>query len=331
MSVQISVIVPVYKVEEYIDTCLQSALSQDFDSFEIIAVDDGSPDRCGAILDEYAAKDSRVTVVHQQNQGLGGARNTGIAYANGEYLLFLDSDDSLQSGALAYLYQTAKEKDADIVWFGIDYVDQTGTVTDHYQASASGVRVVTQDEEPLLFADNSYICNKFFRKSLFDQTGILFPPRAWYEDLHTLPKLVLAADRIALTDRTFYNYLQRADSIMHDANVARVSEMMDAVQDVVTYYKQQGAYEHYYESLEYMTALHVMVFAALRVSSVDPKNPLLLKFYQFTVRNFPGFQKNAKIKECFTFRHKLIFAFSKHKCFYSLFLLSKLNQLRKHK
>ena len=99
----ISVIVPVYKVEKYLHECVDSILAQTFRDFELILVDDGSPDNCGAICDEYAAKDSRIRVIHQENQGLSGARNSGIDVARGEYITFVDADDSIEP----CLYTTA--------------------------------------------------------------------------------------------------------------------------------------------------------------------------------------------------------------------------------
>ena len=324
----ISVIIPVYNVEKYLSKCLDSVLEQDFDSFEIIAVNDGSTDSCGEILKEYAAKNENILVVEQENQGLGGARNTGIEKATGDYLLFIDSDDVLKPGTLSGLYHDAVQTGADIVWCGMDFVDEAGNVISTRQANDQGVRVATKEEDSLLYANDSYAWNKLYKKDLFIKHNIRFPDRAWYEDLRTLPKLVLQSDKIALTDRICFDYLQRADSIMHVPNTARNVEMIHTVSEVLEYYKQEKAFEKHYESLEYMTVLHVLVFATLRVAAIDPKHPLLKQFHDFVCENFPDYQRNAKIKTNFSFRHKIVFAFSKRKMYRMLYWLDKLNKLR---
>ncbi len=327
-NINISVIIPVYNVEKYLPQCLDSVLQQDFDSYEIIAVNDGSTDSCGEILKEYASKYNRIVVVGQENKGLGGARNTGIEKAVGEYLLFLDSDDSLKPGTLSGLYNEAVQSGADIVWCGMDYVDEAGKVITTRKANECGVRIVAKDECSLLCANDSYAWNKLYKRTLFTENDIRFPDRAWYEDLKTLPKLVLKSDKIALSDRVCFDYLQRTDSIMHVPNTDRNIEMVDAVRDVLDYYKREEAFDKYYESLEYMTVLHVLVFATLRVAAIDPKHALLKQFNDFVCENFPNYKNNAKIKTDFSFRHKVIFEFSKRKMYRMLFLLNKLNRLR---
>lgn len=328
MSIKISVIIPVYNVEKYLSKCLDSVLQQDFDSYEIVAVNDGSTDLCSEILKEYSLKNEKIIVVEQENKGLGGARNTGIETATGEYLLFLDSDDAIKPETLSGLYQDAIQNQADIVWCGMDYVNEAGEVISTRRANENGVKLVTQQECPLLFANDSYAWNKLYRRSLFIENNIRFPERAWYEDLKTLPKLVLKSEKIALSDRVCFDYLQRADSIMHVPNADRNIEMIDAVSDVLNYYKEENAFDKYFESLEYMTVLHVLVFATLRVASINPKHKLLKEFNEFVCENFPDFKNNVKVKTEFSFRHKLIYEFSKRKMYRALFVLNKLNNLR---
>lgn len=328
MSIKISVIIPVYNVEKYLSKCLDSVLQQDFDSYEIIAVNDGSKDSCGEILKEYSSRNEKIVVVNQENKGLGGARNSGIEKAVGEYLLFLDSDDAIKPKTLSGLYQDAIQSQADIVWCGMDYVNEAGEIISTRKANENGVKVVTQQESPLLFANDSYAWNKLYKRKLFIDNNIRFPERAWYEDLKTLPKLVLKSEMIALSDKVCFEYLQRADSIMHVSNADRNIEMIDAVSDVLNYYKEENAFDKYFESLEYMTVLHVLVFATLRVASINPKHELLKKFNGFVKENFPNYKNNAKVKTDFTFRHKLIYEFSKRKMYRALFILNKLNNLR---
>ena len=111
---ELSIIVPVYKVEPYLRRCIDSILAQTFRDFELILIDDGSPDNCGAICDEYAAKDSRIIVIHQKNQGVSAARNAGLDIAKGTYLGFVDSDDWIEPEMYETMIATAKEKQVDV-------------------------------------------------------------------------------------------------------------------------------------------------------------------------------------------------------------------------
>ena len=115
MDCKISIIVPVYKVERYLENCIESIINQTFKDFELILVDDGSPDRCGLICDNYAKKDERIKVIHKKNEGLSAARNSGIQIAKGEYIAFVDSDDCINKNMYETLYDTAIENKSDIV------------------------------------------------------------------------------------------------------------------------------------------------------------------------------------------------------------------------
>ena len=112
---KVSIIVPIYNVERYLEPCIESILSQTYENFELILVDDGSPDQCGIICDKYATQDSRIKVIHKENQGLGMARNTGLDYATGEFVCFVDSDDWLEPYAIEYWIRAQRNYDADIV------------------------------------------------------------------------------------------------------------------------------------------------------------------------------------------------------------------------
>ena len=127
---KISIVVPIYKVEKYIDQCVQSVLKQTYQNLEIILVDDQSPDKCPEICEQYAREDARVKVFHQKNLGLSGARNTGMQYATGDYVLFLDSDDYLALDYCERMLTMAKEENADIVVGEIISVDDDGGLLD---------------------------------------------------------------------------------------------------------------------------------------------------------------------------------------------------------
>ena len=325
---KISVIIPVYNVECYLDKCIQSVLSQNFIEYEVILVDDGSTDESGKICDEYSQKYSQIRVIHQKNKGLGGARNTGIEAACGDYLLFIDSDDSIKENMFSFLYNTAFENGSDIVLFGMDYIDEDDRIIETRRPFNGGIRNIDSDERMSIFSVDPYAWNKFYRRELFIKNNIRYPEKIWYEDLCVTPKIILCADKLTLTDRVFYNYLQRKNSIMHVKNADRNSDMLAVVTDVLDFYKTKGVFDKYYQQLCFMTVMHVMVLCTLRVASADIHHPLLKQFYDFTYNNFPDFKKNSYVKANLTLRHKIIFAFSKRKMYGMIKLLEQLNKLR---
>ncbi|AKN71325.1 glycosyl transferase [Streptomyces sp. PBH53] len=207
-----SVIVPCYKVQGFLRECLDSVLGQSFGDFELIAVDDCSPDGCGAILDEYAERDPRVRVLHlPENVGLGRARNAGLPHATGDYLFFLDSDDTLTPGALrAIADRLAEAADPDVLVF--DYARTYwwgGTrrnVLAHILAEAPGTFAVS--EYPQILDLLMVVWNKVYRREFVTQGGFAFPP-GYYEDTPWTFPVMLSARRIAALDRICLNYRQR--------------------------------------------------------------------------------------------------------------------------
>lgn len=333
MKPEISVIIPVYNMEKYLAKCFDSVLTQDFDSFEIIAVNDGSTDKSLEIAQGYEAKYSDIIkVVTQKNKGLGGARNTGIEKASGKYLFFLDSDDSIKPGALKELYKEITDADADIAFFGIDFVDENGKVITTVSQTDKDREIVTLGERSLIFAKDSYAWDKLYKRSLFVDNDIKFPDKAWYEDLATEPKAVLNAEKLVILKKPYYNYLQREGSIMHNPNTDKNIDMITAVQSVISYYKERKAFEQYYSELEFLAVFHILVLCTLRVAGINPRHPLLRQFYNFTKENFPNFKSNKYIDENLSFRYKLIYAFSVRKIYFLIYLMAKIyNLLKKFK
>lgn len=325
----ISIIIPVYNVEKYLEKCVESVLSQTFNDYEIILVDDGSTDKSGKMCDEYSKKCTCIKTVHQPNKGLGGARNTGIENSTGKYLVFVDSDDWIKNDMLEYLVEKAESTDADIICFGMDYVDDAGNTIHTILPTEKDEEIFTLSEYAVFPYINPYTWNKMYKCSLFVESGIKFPERLWYEDLCTTPKLMLKANKFLLLNKSFYQYLQRSNSIMHEKNADRNMDMITAVSSVIDYYKANDAFEKYYQPLCFMAVMHVMVLATLRVAIIDVKHKLLNEFYEFTYFNFPDYKKNSYVNQHLTARHKIVFWLSKHRFYNSINLLGKLNNLRR--
>ncbi|MGW8380076.1 bifunctional glycosyltransferase family 2 protein/CDP-glycerol:glycerophosphate glycerophosphotransferase [Streptomyces sp. ODS28] len=208
-----SVIVPAHKVQAYLHECLDSVLAQSFRDFELIAVDDSSPDSCGEIIDAAAAADPRVTAVHlEQNVGLGRARNAGLRRASGEYIVFLDGDDTLTPGALqAIENRLAATSEPDVLLYDFARTYWSGRVERNDRSvllSQDGPAVFTLEDRPGLMMLLSVVWNKAYRREFIERTGLEFPA-GYYEDAPWSYPALMAAGSIAALDRVCVHYRQR--------------------------------------------------------------------------------------------------------------------------
>ncbi len=226
----LSVVVPVYRVERTLDEAVESILAQDAD-LEAVLVDDGSPDRCPALCDAWAARDARVRVIHRPNGGLSAARNDGIAAARGEYITFVDSDDRLERGTYAPLLQTLlAHPDYDMIEYGVRCEGRP----DGYTALQPEERVYASLRAWWLEGrgyTHTYAWNKIFRRSLFD--GLRFPEGRTFEDAHTIPQAIARARRTAVTPHGTYVYRWNPDGITAGAGAADLGDLLDAHLDAI--------------------------------------------------------------------------------------------------
>ena len=291
---KVTVVVPVYNVEKYLHKCAESILNQSFQDFELILVDDGSTDKSGDICDRFAEKDSRVRVIHQENGGLGAARNTGTREARGEWLLYVDSDDSIESVTIHSALRTAEANNADIVVFGFQSVDEDGHAVERFVDDIPKGSAFSLRTKPEMLLGAPVAWNKLYRLSLFDD--IEYPGRAWYEDIRTTPKLQAEAKRIVYMEDLLYNYLMREGSITKNINVERNVEILEAFEDIIGWFKSKGWFENYKKEFEYLTVLHVYITASVRVIRVDPAHELLERFRSYLTDNFPDYKNNPYLK-----------------------------------
>ena len=193
----ISVVIPVYNVEEYISRCISSILEQTYRNLQIILVDDGSTDKSGEICGEYAKVDRRVTVIHQTNGGLSSARNTGIDKATGEYITFVDSDDFVSKEMVAYLFALAKNNDCDIA-ISTHNIIRGEKVWKSYNLSGDVKMTPKRCIEKLLYDDgvDTSAWAKLYKLKLFN--GVRYPVGKLYEDIATTYKIFLKANIMEL-------------------------------------------------------------------------------------------------------------------------------------
>lgn len=242
METAISVIVPVYRVEKYLPACIDSILNQTFTDFELILVDDGSPDRCPEICDETAKRDARVRVIHQANQGLSAARNAGIEAARGAWLSFVDSDDFLAPDFLETLHDAAvRAGGADCALCGVQLTDEAGEEIGQPLSVADGVRTGRSILETLCRAPEIpylVVWNKLYRRDVF-QT-LRYPVGMQNEDTYLAAELFDTVQTVICVSKPMYFYRQRADSIMYTAVTTRNLDEMWAFEHCFAYFEARG-------------------------------------------------------------------------------------------
>ena len=214
----VSIIVPVYNAQDYLQQCIDSILAQTIGDYELILVDDGSTDRSGAICDEYDGRDSRIRVVHQQNLGLPSARKVGIENAKGNYVLFVDADDWVDPDHLESFVTLAEREKADVVLGGIVYEYPRKQVKyANIPASLTAKEIILECLDNTLHAG---VVFKLLKKELFDNHLISFPKYNFFEDMYLTTEILLLANRIVSTGLTTYHYRYNHSSETHGENTA---------------------------------------------------------------------------------------------------------------
>lgn len=224
----ISVIVPVYKVEAYLDKCISSIVNQTYTNLEIILVDDGSPDNCPAICDVWEKKDSRIKVIHKENGGLSDARNAGIAIASGEHIGFVDSDDYIAPEMYQLLYERMIADGSDIAACGVEMVWEDGT-PGRMLTRCGNYRLNHQDAM-LAIIQETYLKQpvwyKLYKTNLI--RDIIFPVGKYHEDVFWSYQAVARARQVSVIDTPCYFYTQRSGSIMGDGYSLKRLDALEA-------------------------------------------------------------------------------------------------------
>ena len=237
MKPLISVIVPIYKVEKYLAICVDSLLRQSYGNLEVILVDDGSPDECPAICDQYQNKDNRIKVIHKKNGGLSDARNAGMKAATGDLITFVDSDDYISEDFVKILFEAMSENNADIAIANMKRTsrrDDKNTVTDWKVSNYKSEDALVCMLYGTPFGTSA--CGKLFKRKLFE--GIEFPYGKFSEDLFTIYKTILKSRSITYIGFDGYFYYYRDEgSIVVSGYKKKHLEALDAVDDMITHYR----------------------------------------------------------------------------------------------
>lgn len=226
----VSVIVPVYNVEDYLRKCIDSIIDQSYKNIEIILVDDGSPDGCPAICDEYAKWERRIKVIHKGNGGLSDARNSGILESSGEYIAFVDSDDYIAADFIKVLLDQAVKHEADISVCNFYRVYDQKLVAETKPVHFAELTNIEAMRDVFAYPSLCDImsCNKLYKRELFVKNEVAFPVGKIYEDDFVTYKLCYYADRVVFIDEPLYYYTQREGSITRSRFSKKTFDMVEA-------------------------------------------------------------------------------------------------------
>ena len=236
---RLTIVIPVFRVEDTLDRCLESVVGQTFTDMEIILVDDGSPDRSGSMCDEWARRDQRVRVLHKANGGLSSARNAGLDMARGELVTFVDSDDFVGRDTYGQVVPLALE--ADIVEFSFCW---------HYGSIGQETILLADRQHDDMEAywlqgrayTHTYACNKIFRRELF--SGVRFPEGRVFEDVATLPHLLQKARKVITTHKGCYYYCMNRGGITATAKGDELNMLLESHLDAMTHWQDDAYYMH---------------------------------------------------------------------------------------
>ncbi len=281
MNEKISIIVPVYKVEQYINECINSVIRQTYKNIEIILVDDGSPDKCPNICDDFAKKDKRIKVIHQKNKGLSGARNTGIKISTGKYICFVDSDDFIADDYVEFLYNNLIYNNVDISMCGfVDYYSESKKVC----KLVKNIKKIYKKEEAQIYLNilgyfDVASWNKLYKRELFD--NIKFPIDKTCEDWRIMFKIIDKAEKIYYDSTVKYYYRKRENSITTSKNIRL--DAIEAALSAIEFYKKN----QYTKVLPY-------AYQSLMISCLGTLNHMISNNDYFYLEKIMSIVKNNK-------------------------------------
>lgn len=278
----ISLIMPVYNVEKYLTKALESVKNQTFKNFELIIVNDGSTDKSMDIAKSFCEKNKNFILINQKNQGPSVARNTGLKICKGDYIGFMDSDDSLEPEFLECLYNAAVENNADIACcnFNLYYPERKLKIYMPF-TSFPGTYSKTKALRKLILdmGIHYFVWNKLSKRELFFDNNLTFD-KMYFEDISTSPKLFYYAEKIVLLGKALYNYTSRDTSILHSMNVVKINDFIKSLGVIRNFLENEKVYKNYNN--------HIWIYAQ-RVKLVSYYYILMLHAKSM---NFKGFLEN---------------------------------------
>ena len=288
---KVSVIVPVYNVEQYLSRCLTSLINQTLEDIEIIVVNDGSTDGSERIIKEYKRNNSKIIAVNKENGGLSSARNFGLYYATGEYFAFLDSDDYVYRNIYKKMYEKAKATNSDYVECDFIWKYEKNEKID------TGYRYKNKKE---MFQTGRVVAwNKLIKREIIENNELKFPVGLYYEDVEFFYKLIPHINKFSFIEEPLVYYVQRESSIVNKQD-HRTRHIFIALEHVMNYYIKLGLYDEYKDEIEYTYTRLLLCSSLKRISDIEDEVTKLL-IYNETWHNlnkkFPDWKKNPILKK----------------------------------
>lgn len=316
---KVSVIIPVYNVEKYIEKCLDSLVNQTLKEIEIIVVNDGSPDNSQEIIDKFQKKyPKKIKSFIKENGGQGSARNFGLKHATGEYIGYVDSDDYVEKTMFEKLYKTAKSKKADIAVCGT-YIDKNPGIDVELE------RMLVKDLKENAFFGKMAVWNKIYKKELLIENNMEFRSKLWYEDFDFSFKAIAFAKKVAYINEPLYYYLIRPGSTMNNSNIRRNLEILQAFDKI-------KEVKDYRDVQEFLAIDHIYISTIVRVIRADcskkDKKEVINKILEYINENFPNFKSN-KYLYLLDRNRKIIYNLINLKLYGIINLLFKIKEIKK--
>ncbi len=288
---KVSIIVPIYQVEKYLEKCLESLVNQTLEEIEIILVNDGATDNSSNIAKEYQKKyPNKVVYLEKKNGGLSDARNFGIPKATGEYIAFLDSDDYVELITYEEMYQLAKKENSDMV--------ECDFIWEYANKTKEDIGLIYHGKHEMIEKARVVAWNKLIKREILEKTKIEFPKGYQYEDVEFTYKLIPHLEKISFLKKAYIHYVQRNNSISNSQN-ERTKEIFEILEHVIDYYKKNNLYEEYEKELEYIYARYLLCSSLLRIVKIEDKKvrkELLDMTWGKLNTKFPNWKKNDILK-----------------------------------
>lgn len=318
--IDVSVIVPVYNVEKYLDKCLDSVVNQTFNNYEIIIINDGSPDNSEAIIKKFLKKyPQKIKYYKKENGGLSDARNMGILKSSGKYLMFVDSDDYIAEDMIEKLYNCIQTQNSDLAICNFIRINPAGKEIKNYNYNPGATNLI--DNKRILL-NQPTACNKMYKKELFNI--MRFDVGKYYEDLRLISKLYLLCNKISFIDDFCYYYIERTNSIMKDINVEKNLEIIDAIKSIKSFYEQENKYEAFKDEIEFLMIDNIIISTFTRLICGKKRcREYLKEYWNFIKLDFPNYTNNKYIKNL-DFNRKIIYYLNSHKFYFLTKLIFKL-------
>lgn len=260
-KIELTVILPVYNVERYLEQCLQSLINQTLKEIEIVIINDGSTDNSGKIISEYSNRYNNIKVINQGNSGLSAARNRGIEIASGDYIAFIDSDDYVDKNMLKEMLLEAKKNNLDIVICNYERVYDDSDLTEKVSIELEPYKIYTGNELLKKFLINKITpnaCDKIFKRDLFTQNKIIFPNGYYHEDLLTTFKILCSVNKGSYINKEFYKYRCRKNSITNGISIKNIEDMEYVIGQVNKSFRDYFGFKSKLE--DYIGAFNIINF-----------------------------------------------------------------------